>query len=74
EMGKSIRKAAIEGTQEVSGAVLASTLTTLIVFLPVLLIQQTAGQLFRDIGLAIMAAVGVSLIVSITVIPSAAAL
>ncbi|MCA9410705.1 MAG: efflux RND transporter permease subunit [Candidatus Omnitrophica bacterium] len=74
EMGKSVRKAAIEGTQEVSGAVLASTLTTLIVFLPVLLIQQTAGQLFRDIGLAIMAAVGVSLIVSITVIPSAAAL
>jgi HAE1 family hydrophobic/amphiphilic exporter-1 len=74
EMGKSIRQASIEGTEEVSGAVLASTLTTLVVFIPILLIEQTAGQLFRDIALAIMAAVGVSLIVSLTVIPSGASL
>ncbi|MDF1836496.1 MAG: efflux RND transporter permease subunit, partial [Planctomycetota bacterium] len=73
EMGKRIKAAAIEGTQEVAGAVLASTLTTLVVFLPILLIQDSAGQLFRDIALAIMAAVGLSLIVSLTVIPSAAA-
>lgn len=73
EMGKPIRQAALEGAQEVGGAVLASTLTTLVVFLPILLIQDSAGQLFRDIALAIMAAVGLSLIVSITVIPSAAA-
>ncbi|QGJ71038.1 Efflux RND transporter permease subunit [Planctomycetales bacterium 10988] len=74
EMGKSVKKAALEGTQEVAGAVLASTLTTLIVFFPILLIQESAGQLFRDIALAIMAAVGISLVVSMTVIPSAAAL
>jgi multidrug efflux pump subunit AcrB len=72
EMGKSIRRAAIDGTHQVAGAVLASTLTTLIVFVPILLIQESAGQLFRDIALAIMSAVGLSLIVSITVIPSAA--
>ncbi|MCA9000456.1 MAG: efflux RND transporter permease subunit [Planctomycetes bacterium] len=72
EMGKGTRNAAIDGTKEVAGAVLASTLTTLVVFLPILLIQDSAGQLFRDIALAIMAAVGLSLVVSLTVIPSAA--
>lgn len=73
EMGKTARKAALEGTQEVGGAVLASTMTTLIVFAPILMIQETAGQLFRDIALAIMAAVGLSMVVSLTVIPAAAA-
>ena len=74
EMGKSPPKAALDGTKEVAGAVVASTATTLVVFFPILLIEDSAGQLFRDIALAIMAAVGISLIVSITVIPSAAAL
>ena len=72
EMGKPVHKAALDGTREVGGAVLASTLTTVVVFLPILLIQDSAGQLFRDIALAIMAAVGLSLIVSLSVIPSAA--
>ncbi|QEG43695.1 efflux RND transporter permease subunit [Roseimaritima ulvae] len=71
--GKSARQAAVEGGQEVWGAVLASTLTTLAVFLPVLFVEEEAGQLFRDIALAISAAVGLSLIVSITLIPTAAA-
>ncbi len=70
--GSAPKTAAYEGTKEVAGAVLASTLTTLVVFAPVLLIEEAAGQLFRDIALAIMAAVGLSLIVSLTVIPSAA--
>ncbi len=74
EMGKSPRRAAQDGTTEVGGAVLASTLTTLVVFLPILTIQEQAGQLFRDIALAIMAAVGLSLVVALTVIPSASAL
>ncbi|HNO76442.1 MAG TPA: efflux RND transporter permease subunit [Phycisphaerae bacterium] len=74
EMGKSVRAATIEATREVAGAVVASTATTLVVFLPILLIEETAGQLFRDIALAIMAAVGLSMIVSITVVPSAASL
>lgn len=72
EMGKRIRTAALDGTREVAGAVVAATLTTVVVFLPILFIQDSAGQLFRDIALAIMAAVALSLLVSITVIPSAA--
>ena len=73
EMGKSKGQAAYDGTREVWGAVLASTLTTVAVFIPILMVQEEAGQLFRDIALAICAAVTLSLVVSITVIPTAAA-
>ncbi|MEZ5305189.1 MAG: efflux RND transporter permease subunit [Verrucomicrobiales bacterium] len=73
EMGKNAWEASLEGAKEVAGAVVASTATTLVVFFPILLIQETAGQLFKDIAYAIMAAVGLSLFVSITVIPAAAA-
>lgn len=72
-MGKKRAQAAYDAGREVWGAVLASTLTTLAVFLPVLFIQEEAGQLFRDIALAICAAVSLSLIVAITVIPTASA-
>lgn len=72
DMGKKPMDAALEGASEVAGAVLASTLTTVVVFAPILLIQEQAGQLFRDIALAIMASVAISLVVSITVIPAAA--
>ncbi len=73
QMGDNPFLAAVRGAKEVWGAVIASTLTTLAVFLPVLFVEEEAGQLFRDIALAISSAVGLSLIVSITVIPSAAA-
>jgi len=73
QMGKPARQAAIEGTQEVWGAVLAATLTMIVVFVPVIFVEGQAGQLFRDISLAIACSVGISLIVSITVIPAAAA-
>ncbi|MEM1447088.1 MAG: efflux RND transporter permease subunit [Planctomycetota bacterium] len=72
-MGKTPRRAAYEATKEVWGAILASTLTTLAVFIPVLTVQEEAGQLFFDISLAICGAVALSLIVSITVIPAASA-
>lgn len=72
--GDDARTAAIRGTSEVWGAVLASTLTTVAVFLPVLFVQEEAGQLFGDIALAISAAVGLSLVVSVLVVPVAAAL
>jgi len=71
--GESPRRAAYLGGREVWGAILASTLTTAAVFVPVLTIQEEAGQLFRDISLAIVASVMLSLIVSITVIPAASA-
>ncbi len=69
--GEKPMQAAYLGGREVWGAVLASTLTTAAVFIPVLTIQEEAGQLFRDISLAIVASVVLSLIVSITVIPAA---
>lgn len=72
-MGKPPRRAAYEATKEVWGAILASTLTTLAVFIPVLTVQEEAGQLFFDISLAICGAVALSLIVSVTVIPAASA-
>ncbi|MFK7790913.1 MAG: efflux RND transporter permease subunit, partial [Phycisphaeraceae bacterium] len=72
-MGKKRAQAAYDAGKEVWGAVLASTLTTLAVFLPVLFIDEEAGQLFRDIALAICGAVTLSLIVAITVIPTASA-
>lgn len=72
QMGDEPEVAAAKGTNEVWGAVLASTLTTLAVFIPVIFVQGQAGQLFRDIAIAISCAVGLSLITSITVIPTAA--
>jgi HAE1 family hydrophobic/amphiphilic exporter-1 len=69
--GEPPREAALTGGREVWGAILASTLTTVAVFVPVLTVQEEAGQLFRDISLAIVAAVALSLVVSITVIPAA---
>ncbi len=70
EMGKSRVQAAHDGTVEVWGAVLASTLTTIAVFVPIVFVEEEAGQLFRDIAIAISSAVGLSLLVSITVIPT----
>ena len=72
-MGKKPRRAALDATREVWGAILASTLTTLAVLIPILTIQEEAGQLFRDITLAICAAVSLSLLVAVSVIPSASA-
>lgn len=71
--GESPFTAATKGTQEVVGAVIASTLTTIAVFLPVVFVQEEAGQLFRDIALAISAAVGLSLLVSVTMISTSSA-
>ncbi|MCA9266371.1 MAG: efflux RND transporter permease subunit, partial [Planctomycetales bacterium] len=65
--------AAVRGTTEVWGAVLSSTLTTIAVFLPIVFVQEEAGQLFRDIAMAISAAVALSLLISMTLIPMASA-
>jgi HAE1 family hydrophobic/amphiphilic exporter-1 len=69
QMGKVPFEAAYDGTREVWGAIIASTLTTVAVFLPVVFVQEEAGQLFRDIAIAVVAAVSLSLVVSMTVIP-----
>ena len=70
QMGKNRWQAALDGTTEVWGAIFASTVTTVAVFLPVLFIEERAGQLFRDIAIALCSAITVSLIVSMTVIPA----
>jgi HAE1 family hydrophobic/amphiphilic exporter-1 len=68
-MGKTPFASSHEGTQEVWGAIFASTLTTVAVFLPVVFIQEESGQLFRDIAIAVTCAVTLSLFASISVIP-----
>jgi multidrug efflux pump subunit AcrB len=64
---------AVEGVRQVWPAVLASTLTTILVFAPVLFIKEEAGQLYSDIAIAISAAIMASMLVAITLIPTAAA-
>jgi hydrophobic/amphiphilic exporter-1 (mainly G- bacteria), HAE1 family len=71
KLGKHIAEAAYDGTKEVYGAVIASTLTTVAVFLPVIFMREEAGQLFKDIAIAITAAILLSLLVSVTMIPTA---
>jgi len=66
-------RAAVEGVRSVWTAVLASTLTTILVFLPVLFIQEEAGQLYSDVAIAISASILASMLVAITLIPTASA-
>ncbi|MDP2561368.1 efflux RND transporter permease subunit [Psychrobium sp. 1_MG-2023] len=66
-------KASVEGVTEVWPAVLASTATTVLVFAPILFVQQEAGQLYSDIAIAISAAIIASMLVAIFVVPVALA-
>jgi HAE1 family hydrophobic/amphiphilic exporter-1 len=73
QAGESPLIATIRGTSEVWGAIVTSTLANLAVFLPVLFVEEEAGQLFRDIAIAISSALALSVVVAITVMPTAAA-
>ncbi|MCG6889319.1 MAG: efflux RND transporter permease subunit [Gammaproteobacteria bacterium] len=66
-------QAAIVGVQRVWPAVLASTLTTVLVFIPIIFIEEEAGQLYGDIAIGVSATILVSMLVAITVVPTAAA-
>jgi HAE1 family hydrophobic/amphiphilic exporter-1 len=70
ERGLPAGRAAYQGASQVWGAVLVSALTTVMVFIPILVMQLEVGQLFRDIAVAISVSVMLSLIVSVTVIPA----
>ena len=70
ERGMNRRDAAFEGARQVWGAILVSALTTVMVFIPILVMQLEAGQLFRDIAVAISVSVLLSLVVAVTVIPA----
>ncbi len=70
-MGKKRLSAALDGVREVWPAVLASTLTTVFVFLPIVFIQDEAGQLYSDIAIAIASSIVMSLLVATLLVPTA---
>ncbi|MDR1657887.1 MAG: efflux RND transporter permease subunit [Deltaproteobacteria bacterium] len=67
--GATAKEAATSGTDEVSGAIIASTLTTLSVFLPMIFLDGLAGAMFRPFSLTIAFALTSSLLVSLTLVP-----
>jgi HAE1 family hydrophobic/amphiphilic exporter-1 len=74
EQGESLRQASETGGAEVSGAVLASTMTTIAVFLPLAFVEGIAGQLFKDQALTVTFALLASLLLAVTLIPMLSAL
>jgi len=72
EKGEDSHAAARHGTAQVWGALLASTVTTIAIFLPVVFLRDESGQLFADLALTIAVAITFSLIVAITVLPASA--
>ena len=71
--GRNRFEAALAGVRRVWPAVLAATATTVLVFAPVLFVQEEAGQLFSDIAIAISASILASMLIAVTVVPSASA-
>ncbi len=69
EEGDDVREGAERGTREVSGAVIASTLTTVCVFLPVAFVEGVAGQMFGDLALAVTFSLSASLLTALYLIP-----
>jgi len=70
--GRPGMEAASEGTRQVWGALVASTATTVAIFLPVMFLNDVEGQLFGDLAMTIAIAVTISLLVAVTVLPTAA--
>jgi len=70
EEGASVRQAAIKGTAEVGGAITASTLTTIVVFLPIIYLHGESGELFKEEAWTVAFSLISSLFVAILVIPA----
>jgi HAE1 family hydrophobic/amphiphilic exporter-1 len=70
ETGLGVKDAAVEGTAEVSGAVIASTLTTIVVFLPIVYLHGAIGELFKDQAWTVTFSLLSSLFVAVFVIPA----
>jgi len=66
-------RAAVKGVRKVWPAVVASTLTTVLVFVPIIFIEEEAGQLYSDVAIAVSASILVSMLVAITIVPTASA-
>ncbi|MEG2058815.1 MAG: efflux RND transporter permease subunit [Lachnospiraceae bacterium] len=71
--GADVREAAVKGAKQVTGAIVASTLTTICVFLPIVFTEGVTRQLFVDMGLTIAYALLASLLISLTLVPMMAA-
>ncbi|MEM6647022.1 MAG: efflux RND transporter permease subunit, partial [Bacteroidota bacterium] len=69
EKGVSLTEAARVGTREVAGAIVASTLTTCVIFLPLVFMQSTIGSLFQALALVVVFALACSLLVALTLVP-----
>lgn len=72
--GKSRKEAAIEGAKQVSGAITASTLTTIAVFLPLIFVEGLISDVFMSMALTIAFSLGASLVIALTVVPSMSSL
>ena len=71
--GASVQKAAVEGAKQVGGAIVASTLTTVCVFAPIIFTEGITKQLFVDLALTLAYTLGASLLVALTLVPAMSA-
>jgi len=69
ERGKAPKEAAVEGTREVGPAIIASTITTLVIFLPLVFVRGVSGILFKELGYVIIFSLICSLIVAMSLVP-----
>ncbi|MFO7798960.1 MAG: efflux RND transporter permease subunit, partial [Rhodohalobacter sp.] len=67
--GKSLAESSLIGTKEVGGAIIASTITTSVIFLPVVFMQTITGTLFQELALVVVFALACSLLVALTLVP-----
>jgi HAE1 family hydrophobic/amphiphilic exporter-1 len=69
ENGHQLQESALTGTKQVTGAIIASTLTTIVIFIPVIFMQTVSGMLFRELALVVVFALLCSLLVALTLVP-----
>lgn len=67
--GKSVWQATDDATEEIGAAVISTTVTVMVVFLPIAFAQGISGQLFAEFALAVVFSIGVSLVMALTVVP-----
>jgi HAE1 family hydrophobic/amphiphilic exporter-1 len=72
QLGKSLLDSAVAGTSEVAGAITAATITTVVVFLPIVFVRGIAGELFKEQAMTVAFSLLSSLVVALMVIPAAA--
>jgi len=74
EEGEPAAEAAVNGATEVAGAIIASTITTLVIFLPLIFVRGVTGILFQELAYVIMFSLGASLVVSLSIVPMLASM